>query len=226
VKISVIIPAIDEACVIGQAIQSAHQAGASEIIVADGGSRDSTCQTAESLGARVVTSEPGRAIQQNSGSRAASGDVLLFLHADCQLPASGLDELQEALKASPLSVGGFFRQRIEHPGRMFRFIEAGNLLRARSLKWAYGDQGIFVRSTVFADVGGFPQIAIMEDLYLMKRLKRCGRLACINAPLVVSARRWQARGLVRQTLRNWCMLAAAHLGISPSVLAHYYPRAT
>lgn len=221
-KISVIIPAIDEARVIGQAIRSAQQAGANDIIVVDGGSRDSTGETAERMGAQVVASEPGRGLQQNAGARVANGDVLMFLHADCQLPEDGLNEIRDALITTSHCVGGFFRQRIEHPGRLFRFVETGNLMRARVLKWAYGDQGIYVRSNVFTEVGGFPEIAIMEDLYLMKQLKRRGSLACINSPLTVSVRRWQANGLVKQTFRNWCLLTAAHLGVSPAELARHY----
>lgn len=225
-KISIVIPTIDEAAVVGQAVESAQQAGASEIIIVDGGSHDATCQVAEQLGACVISSKRGRAVQQNAGAGIATGDALMFLHADCRLPESGLDEIGHVLTASSQCVGGFFRQRIDHPGRMYRLIEAGNLVRANVLKWAYGDQGVFVRSSVFADIGGFPEIAIMEDLYLMKRLKRCGHLACVNAPLLVSARRWQAQGVVRQTVRNWCLLTAAHLGVSPTVLARHYPRPT
>lgn len=223
--VSVIIPAIDEAVAIGAAIDSAQTAGADEVILADGGSGDATVEIAESRGAQVVCSAPGRGVQQNAGARQASGDVMLFLHADCCLPPSGLLELRQQLVRTE-AVGGWFRQRIDDPRRIYRWIEAGNDLRARRLRWAYGDQAIFVRSAVFRAIGGFPEIPLMEDLYLMKRLKSEGQMICLEPPLTVSARRWKQRGTVIQTLRNWSMLLAVHLGVSPQTLARHYPRTT
>jgi len=181
---------------------------------------------AHRCGARVVTAKPGRAIQQNAGANIATGDVLLFLHADCCLPESGLEDIRRQMLADDSCVGGCFRQRIDQPGWLYRWIEFGNFLRAKILKWAYGDQAIFVRTLTWQNIGGFPEIPLMEDLYLMKRLKKKGRLICIRAPLVVSARRWKHQGPLRQTLRNWTLLAAVHLGISPATLARFYPRAT
>ncbi len=225
-KISVIIPAIDEALVIGAAIESAVCAGADEIILADGGSHDDTAHIGENHGVRLLTAAPGRASQQNAGAHLAMGDVLLFLHADCCLPVTGLAKIRQQLTAENSFVGGYFRQTIDDPGWVYRWIESGNLWRARTLKWAYGDQGIFVRTSIFEGVGGFPDMPLMEDLYIMKRIKRHGRLVCIDAPLLVSARRWKKRGTIRQTLRNWMMLVAVHLGVSPAVLARFYPRTT
>jgi len=222
-RVSVIIPAIDEASAIAGAIDSAVRSGADEIIVADGGSVDETVAKAKDCSARVVSSATGRAVQQNAGAAIADGDVLLFLHADCRLDPSAVESVRKILSAS--AVGGYFRQRIEHPRPIYRLIEAGNLLRAKTLKWAYGDQGIFVRRDVFLSVDGFPDVEIMEDLYLMKRLKRRGQLVCVDSPLVVSPRRWEESGAVHQTLRNWTMLTATHLGISPSRLVRFYPRA-
>jgi rSAM/selenodomain-associated transferase 2 len=226
VTISVIIPAIDEAEVIGAAVSSAVRAGADEVILVDGGSSDATPRIAEQHGALVLTALPGRASQQNAGAHAAKGDLLLFLHADCCLPEDGLDEIRQQMAACKSRTGGFFRQRIDHAGWIYRWIEFGNLFRARTLKWAYGDQAIFVRSNVYHAIGGFPKMPLMEDLYFMKRLKREGQLVCIQAPLVVSARRWTKRGTIRQTLRNWTMLVAVHLGVSPNTLARFYPRTT
>ena len=224
--ISVIIPAIDEAAVIQAAVHSAQQSGANEVLVVDGGSRDDTVDLAQQAKARVVTSEPGRARQQNAGATQATGDVLLFLHADCGLPENGLQQVQQQLQEVPGSPGGYFHQHIDDPATIYRWIETGNLLRARVLGWAYGDQAIFVRSEVFRALNGFPDLPLMEDLYLMKRLKREGPLIDVNAPLTVSARRWKKRGTIRQTLRNWAMLTAVHLGVSPRALVRYYPRTT
>lgn len=225
-RISVIIPAIDEAPLIGAAVSSAVRAGADEVILSDGGSRDGTPQIAQRHGARVVTTVPGRARQQNAGARAAAGDILLFLHADCCLPETGVSEIREQLTAKKACVAGYFRQRIDDPRRIYRWIESGNLLRAQMLRWVYGDQAIFVRTTVFHDVGGFPDLPLMEDLFLMKRLRTPGQLVRIETPLLVSARRWKHHGTLRQTLRNWTMLVAVHLGVSPSLLARFYPRTT
>ena len=225
-QVSVIIPAINEADAIGAAIDSALSAGADEVILADGGSSDATVETARAGGAQVVASVPGRALQQNAGARQASGDVLLFLHADCCLPDSALQELRQHLAQVPSCAGGCFGQRIDDPRRVYRWIESGNQLRARMLKWAYGDQAIFVRADVFHRIGGFPEIALMEDLYFMKRLKREGGVVCLDSRVLVSARRWQERGTVTQTLRNWTMLLAVHFGVSPARLARHYPRTT
>jgi len=224
--ISVIIPAIDEAEVIEAAVRSAVRAGADEIILADGGSSDATCEIARHCGARVLTTEPGRASQQNAGANIATGDILLFLHADCCLPKIGIEDIRQQMSASDSCVGGCFRQRIDQAGWLYRWIEFGNFLRAKILNWAYGDQAIFVRTRTWQDIGGFPEIPLMEDLYLMKRLKKKGRLICIRSPLVVSARRWKNRGPLRQTLRNWTLLTAVHLGVSPTTLARFYPRVT
>lgn len=224
--VSVIIPAIDEAEVIEAAVESARHAGADEVIVADGGSADDTVERARHAGAHALTVPCGRGRQQNSGAAAATGDVLLFLHADCCLPQNGLDGIRDRLSGSDASVGGYFRQRIDASGGLYRWIESGNWMRARVLGWAYGDQAIFVRASVFEQIGGFPDLPLMEDLYLMKRLKRQGQLIGLDATLQVSARRWKQRGAIRQTLRNWMMLAAVHLGVSPGILARFYPRAT
>jgi len=226
VKVSVIIPAIDESAVVGHAVASARLAGADEIIVVDGGSVDDTASRARERGARVLTAASGRAAQQNAGGFAAEGDVLLFLHADCRLPESGIAELRTAMANSASVVGGCFRQHIDHPGRTFRLIESGNLLRVRFLKWAYGDQAIFVHTTIFRELRGFPDLHLMEDLYFMKQLKRRGRLVVIRSKLFVSARRWMQHGTIRQTLQNWTLLLAVHLGVSPGRLARHYPRTT
>ncbi len=225
-KTSVIIPTLNEHSCVGAAVESALRAGADEVLVADGGSTDGTADLAVAAGARLVRSAPGRAVQQNAGADAATGDVFLFLHADCRLPADAVPVVVRSLQQCPAAVGGFFRQRIDHPARVFRWIEFGNLLRARMLRWPYGDQAIFTRRRVFHSIGGFPLLDIMEDLYLAKQLNRRGTLVCIDRPLTVSARRWVRQGAVRQTLRNWSLLAAVHLGVSPQRLARHYPRAT
>lgn len=223
-KISVIIPTLNEQQTIAAAIDSATRSGADEIIVVDGGSSDQTTQRAARTAVVVVkSSRAGRAAQQNMGAQRASGDVLLFLHADCRLSANSVAELRDRLSLTPQIIAGCFRQRIDQPGLRYRVLEAGNLWRARLLKWAYGDQGIFVRTSVFRQHNGFPNVCFLEDLLMMKQLRHSGRIVVLDSHIEVSARRWQRRGILRQTLRNWMIVGLAQLGISPQRLAEFYP---
>lgn len=220
-RISVVIPALNEAEKIRDVVSATRAIGDCEVLVVDGGSTDGTAQEAQEAD-QVLTTPPGRAIQQNAGAKASSGEVLLFLHADCQLQPGSFEAIQMSLQ-NPRCVGGCFRQRIEAPGWKYRLMEWGNNTRVRLCKWAYGDQAIFVRRSVFEELGGFPELRLMEDLYFVKRLKRAGRISLINPPLRISARRWQKHGLIRQTLRNWSLITMAHCGVSPNRLARFYP---
>jgi len=222
-RVSVIIPTWNEESNIAAAISSAVKAGAAEIIVADGGSDDDTVAIASAAATVVECTASGRASQQNSGAAIASGDVLLFLHADCELHANAITEIRERCSSLGANVRGCFRQRIPRTGILYRIAEKGNEFRARLLNWAYGDQAIFVGAELFRSIGGFPDVVFLEDLLLMKKLKRRGPFVFMRSPLVVSPRRWERRGLVRQTLRNWAIVCAAHLGASPNWLARFYP---
>jgi rSAM/selenodomain-associated transferase 2 len=219
-RTSIIIPTLNEEAGIGAAIERARLLLPAEIIVVDGGSDDGTVAAANSAD-QVLTAPRGRAFQQNAGAAACSGDVLLFLHADCWLEPGSLEQAAAAF-ADPLCIGGCFRQRIDAEGRRFRWLERGNVLRVKLWWLAYGDQGIFVRREVFHQVGGFPPLGLMEDLYLMKRLRE-GRLALLDGPIHVSARRWEKQGVIRQTARNWWLTLLAQLGVSPNRLAKFYP---
>ena len=220
-SISVIIPTLNEAERIGPLIAATRELGTCEIVVVDGGSDDGTVENVGGADT-VLSTQRGRAVQQNAGAAAAGGDVLLFLHADCRLQAGAFEAVEAALKDERV-VAGCFRQRIDAAGWRYRLLERGNALRVKLWKWAYGDQGIFVRRDAFEDVGGFPELKLMEDLYLMKRLKKRGRIVQIDPPLLVSPRRWQQAGFVRQTLRNWVLLGLAGCGVSPDRLARFYP---
>lgn len=220
-KVSIIIPTLNEAANIVAAVERAWATGPLEVLIADGGSVDRTPDLARGAGAQLLESPPGRARQQNAGARQAAGDVLLFLHADTWLAPEGLGQIAEAL-ADPHVLCGAFRQRIEAEGRLFRWLERGNAWRARRRGLPYGDQGIFVRRLVFEELGGFPEVRLMEDVMLMKRLHRRTRPVLLPGPLNVSARRWRRHGVLRQTAQNWLLLSAARLGVHPDKLARFY----
>ena len=220
--ISIIIPTLDECETIATAVEHAWATQPREVLVVDGGSRDKTCEIARQHGAQVFESPRGRAWQQNLGSQHAQGEVLLFLHADNRLAPDGLQQIADALK-DPSVLSGAFRQLIDASGWISRAIEYGNAQRASRHGSPYGDQGIFVRRETFEAVGRFPEVRLMEDLLLARRLRRLAKPVLLPGPLRVSARRWQKHGPVRQTLRNWSLLAAERLGASPDTLARYYP---
>ena len=221
VSVSVIIPTLNEEHSIATAIHHTRLLGPCEVIVVDGGSDDATLNRAVNAD-QCLTTRTGRTYQLNAGAAAASHDILLFLHADCRLDVGALEAIALCLDCQDVT-GGCFRQRIDSEGIRYRMIERGNALRVRWLKWAYGDQGIFVRRSVFEDLGGFPELAFMEDLFFMKRLKRIGRFELLAPKIHVSARRWEQRGILRQTVRNWTLITLAHCGVSPNRLAKLYP---
>ena len=205
-RVSIIIPTLNEAERIAELVEQTRGIGDCEVIVVDGESDDETAEKALAAD-QVQTSARGRAIQQNAGAEAASGDVFLFLHADCRLNTGALDAVVDALR-DPSVVGGCFRQHIDAPGVRYRLLEWGNALRVKLWKWAYGDQGIFVRREIFEQLGGFPDQALMEDLFLMKRLKKQGRIVQLDVPLRVLRPALAEKGS--------CPADAAQLGVDVS----------
>jgi rSAM/selenodomain-associated transferase 2 len=222
-RISVVIPAINEAQTIERAIQSGMAAGMDEVIVADGGSADGTPQLATQSGASVVHGERGRAIQMNLGAQHATGDVLLFLHADNWLDEAAGEQMRACLSDRAI-LAGAFEQHIDAKGALYRLLERGNSLRAKWRGLAYGDQAIFIRRDTFDRLGGFPQVKLMEDLLLMRALRNVGgKLQLLAGPVHVHPRRWQQRGVIRQTLCNWSLIGSEKLGVAPDRLARFYP---
>jgi rSAM/selenodomain-associated transferase 2 len=219
--VSVVIPAWNEADSIALAIDRARDAGADEVIVADGQSGDATVQIARSRPCRVIVAPRGRGSQQNAGAKIATGDLLLFLHADSWLPPGAIEQVRAAA-VDPRVRFGAFQQRIDAARWPYRLLERGNNLRARRLCRPYGDQGIFVRRAAFDAVGGFPLVRFLEDLLLVRRLARDSRPKILAGPIHTSPRRWEKNGILRQTARNWLVLAAHHLGVPPDRLAEYW----
>jgi len=220
-RISVIVPALNEEGSIAGTLQSIVLLRPHEIIVVDGGSTDSTVTICRQLGIRVVSSARGRARQMNLGALHASGDVLLFLHADTKLPGSALDDICRVL-ADPQVLGGRFDVRLEGKHWMLKLIGTMISLRSRVSGVATGDQAIFVRRQVFARLGGYPDLPLMEDIALSRALKRTGRVACLRTQVVTSARRWEAEGIWRTIFKMWALKSLYLWGISAHHLKRYY----
>lgn len=221
--VSVIIPALNEEAQIAECVGSAVAAGCDEVIVVDGGSQDETVSRAQASGAKVIVSNAGRAVQQNAGAAVASGEVFLFLHADCRLLPNSIPAIRQVIDGDTQYVGGCFRQSIDASGFGMFLLERGNALRVRLLGWIYGDQALFVRRDCFEQLGGFQEVGFLEDLEFSRRLNRLGRTVQLTEQIKVSARRWNRVGIVRQTLRNWSIIAAWFCGAAPDRLKRFYP---
>ncbi|MHC5756978.1 TIGR04283 family arsenosugar biosynthesis glycosyltransferase [Nostoc sp.] len=222
-KISIIIPAINEAGNIKKAIATTRANLNIEVIVVDGGSSDDTVAIAQSLNVKVISSSPGRAVQMNAGAVAASGEILLFLHADTRLP-TGFDEMIRTALQQPGTVAGAFKLRIDASRLSLRWVEWGVNVRSHFYQMPYGDQAIFLTKEIFQQIGGFSELPIMEDFELMRRLKRIGRLVIIPTPVVTSARRWLQKGVLKTTLLNQIVIIAYLLGVSPERICSWYRR--
>lgn len=220
-KISVIIPALNEKAHIEKGISDVLEGFNVECLVADGGSDDGTSDLAQKAGALVCRSRPGRARQMNAGAAQASGDILLFLHADCRLPKSWDTHVRRALKRPEVALGAFrFSMDEKSPG--FSLISWGTNLRSRWFKRPYGDQGLFLRRELFERMGRFAEIPIMEDVEMVRKARREGKVVTLNQSLITSARRWKKQGLLRTTLYNQYVLLAASAGVDPEELNRAY----
>jgi len=221
----VVIPALNEAEHITATLASALAGRPREILVVDGGSIDDTIQRAGESGATVVTSLPGRARQMNAGAAQATGNVLVFLHADSLLPGDWLEVVSDTLRYTEVAGGAFgFRVAPNFPGS--RILEWTTNLRSRWLQKPYGDQALFMKRSSFEELGGFADLPIMEDYEFIGRLKKQGRIVTTTANVLTSARRWRRLGLFQTMLINTLVIAGYHLGISPTSLArHYQPTA-
>jgi rSAM/selenodomain-associated transferase 2 len=222
-KLSVIVPVLDEEAGIADALTALaplRQRGA-EVIVVDGGSRDGTVELARPLADRVIAASRGRGAQMNAGAAAASGDALLFLHADTRLPADADRMILDGLNASSWQWGRF---DVRIAGRSPLLTIIAGLMNWRSLLTgiATGDQAMFATRAAFAAAGGFPDIPLMEDIELSRQLKRRSRPLCLAARVTTSGRRWDERGALRTMLLMWRLRLAHFLGAEPATLARRY----
>jgi rSAM/selenodomain-associated transferase 2 len=216
-RLSVVVPALNEARGIRAALEALAplRSRGHEVIVVDGGSSDRTVELAAGLCDRVLRAPRGRAAQMNAGARVATGDVLVFLHADTRLPPRA-DQLM------PISsLWGRFDVEIEGRHPLLKVVACAMNLRSRLTGIATGDQAIFVRREAFP---GFPEIPLMEDVALSKQLKRCGAPACLRERVVTSGRRWESRGVLRTIVLMWRLRLLYFLGVSPERLARRYER--
>lgn len=219
-KLSVVIPARNEQAEIGPTLEAVFRGEPHQVIVADGHSGDDTRQVAEALGATVITAEPGRARQMNAGAADATGDALLFLHADTRLPDGYMNDISQML-SKPGVVAGAFRLSIDAPNRSLRLIERCVSWRSRWLGLPYGDQALFMTSQAFARLGGYADLPVMEDYELVRRLGRLGRIGLADARVVTSARWWLRKGVWCATMLNQACIVGYHLGVSPARLASW-----
>jgi rSAM/selenodomain-associated transferase 2 len=221
VDISVIVPALDEEGQLPGTLAAARAVGVCEIIVVDGGSRDGTAEVARRHADVVLTAPRGRAAQMNAGAAAARGDVLLFLHADTRLP-SGFDLAVQAALADSSVSSGRFDVHLEPATLLLRLVAALMNTRSRLTGIATGDQAIFVRRSVFAAIGGYEPIPLMEDVALTRALKRHGAVACLRQQVATSSRRWLRAGPGRTILLMWWLRFLYFCGVSPERLRRRY----
>lgn len=221
-RLSVIVPALNEAQGIGatlHCLQALRRRG-HEVLVVDGGSDDGTPAACAGLADRVLDSARGRARQMNAGAAAARGEVLLFLHADTLSPETLDVQVLATLGETP--GWGRFDVRLSGRGLLLRVVERLMNLRSRLTGIATGDQGLFVSRTLFAAVGGFPELPLMEDIALSRTLRRRMRPHCLRTRLVTSSRRWERRGVVRTIVTMWTLRLAWFLGVPASRLKQHY----
>ena len=221
--ISVIVPVLNEAEVIADCLAQFEVHDDVQVLVVDGGSEDDTeTIVKESTVGEWVTSEcAGRARQMNTGANQAAGQVFVFLHADCILPATWVSDVTSALTSSD-TVGGRFRLGISEDTLSFRLIAFFSTLRSRLLGITYGDQAIFVRRVAFETVGGFPSRKIFEDSEFCDSISRHGRFVMVDTKVTSSSRRWRAWGVWRTVLRMWVLRVLYTLSVSDERLSRMY----
>ena len=223
--VSLVIPVLNEAESISQILQHVREVdadGPAEIIVVDGDPEGSTINAIRDEGVRTVAAVKGRARQMNSGAGLATGDILLFLHADTHLPPNAFGLIRAAMNDTGF-VGGAFDLGFATPRRIFKITESYVFLRTRLTKIPFGDQAIFIRRDFFDEIGGYRDLPLMEDVDLMQRIrKRGGRICIIPEKVRTSPRRYEQEGIMFTTIRNAMLQLLYALGVPPERLVRWY----
>ena len=221
--LSIIVPVLNEEAGIVAALDAlaGYRRHGHEAIVVDGGSSDRTAEFARPLSDAVIAAPRGRAAQMNAGAAQAAGDTLLFLHADTRLPPAADGAIVDGLRQSGRRWGRF-DVAIAGKSPILRIVAATMNLRSRLSGIATGDQAIFVTRDAFAECGGYPDIPLMEDIALSRRLKRASRPLCLKGRVTTSGRRWEQRGILRTVFLMWRLRLAYFLGAEPHALARRY----
>ena len=220
-KISILIPTLNEALILEDSLRAISDLNPHEIIVIDGGSTDSTASVARNFATWTITSKPGRANQMNAGAKIATGDLLLFIHADSKLTQQSFSRMRKAMALNG-PAGGAFSLQIESEKASLKVISLLATWRAKYLNLVYGDQTIFVRTEIFQKMGGFSPLPICEDLDFFRRLSRQGRVILLKEKTHTSARRWKAEGVLYTTIRNITIGGLFLIGFSPQTLSKWY----
>ncbi|TDX48357.1 TIGR04283 family arsenosugar biosynthesis glycosyltransferase [Orenia marismortui] len=223
--VSVVIPVLNEESTIIETLEHVQSlSGNKEIIVVDGGSEDNTYNLAQNFTAKVCQTTKGRGHQMNVGAELAEGDVILFLHSDSRLEEGAILAIQDAIEDQKI-IGGNFSLKIDDNSWALGFISWTSNLRAKYLKLAFGDQGIFVRRKVFSDLGGYPEIELMEDWEFSKKMSKRGKLAYLPNKIYTSARRWHKFGIWKTIFLMHKIKLLYILGVSPAKLNQIYRNA-
>jgi len=222
-RLSIVMPVLNEGEVIAAALDALANLRAlgAEVIVVDGGSHDATVQRARLRADLVMSAPRGRALQMNAGAARATGDVLLFLHADTRLPDNADHMVLNGLERSQRSWGRF-DVSIEGRHPLLPLVARLMRLRSRLSGIATGDQAIFVRRDVFHAIGAFPELPLMEDIALCKRLKKTGPPLCLRERVITSGRRWEKNGVVSTIMLMWWLRMVYLLGADPKTFSHRY----
>ena len=223
-RISIIVPVYNEAAGIRSfLIRLRERASAAEIIVVDGQSTDDTATLAEPLCDQLVAAKRGRGRQMNAGARAATGDIFWFLHADTAVPPNCLPQIERTLREKNVA-GGYFRIQLPRERFVYRFTDSFAHYAGKMLRMRCGDHGLFCRRPLFEQIGGFPEVDLMEDVELFRALYDCGRMRGLRSRLMVSARRYEAVGPAKLTLAYGLIGMLYAFGVPLPWLAALYRR--
>jgi rSAM/selenodomain-associated transferase 2 len=219
--VSIIIPTLNEEESIPFLLENlASQEGDFEIIVADGGSADNTLTICKSYpDIKIIASEKSRALQMNKGAEIARGSTLLFLHADTLLPRKGIETIENVMNNDKFAAGSFYA-RFDHEDGILSFLARFTRINNRYFTW--GDHGIFIRRSIFNEIGGYKNIPLMEDLEIQKRVRRRGKFIKLPLPVTTSSRRFIQNGILRQKLLNIALIMAYEIGVSPARIKKFY----